>query len=189
MCGRYLFLTSEDRLEAIRIIQEIEKRYGDNAFKPGEVFPGSNVPVLAVENENTLIKLTRWGFDSFNSNSLIINARSETITQKPTFKKSFEASRCLVPATGFYEWNSKKEKFLFTPEDNKLLYMAGLIKRYDDAECMVIITTTPNSSVKDIHNRMPLIISEASREDWLYDTSASGLLLKSAPEKLISRAV
>lgn len=89
------------------------------------------------------------------------------------FKNDFLERRCLIPAAGFYEWNAKKEKFMFT-SDSHLMYLGGFYhKNKDGQEIFIIMTKPPVASVAEIHNRMPVIIPKENTSDWLYNTKTA----------------
>lgn len=107
----------------------------------------------------------------------MINARSETLTQKPSFKRVFVSRRCIVPATGFYEWakeGKQKVPMHFVLRGNGLMGLAGLwdIWKYPDGEgrdhySFTIITTSPNELLSKVHNRMPVILRQEDEDRWL----------------------
>ena len=111
-----------------------------------------------------------WGFPNFRSKSgVIINARRETAEEKRTFAESLKVRRCVVPTSGFYEWTQDKEKikYLFNRPGGGALYLAGLYNDYGDERRMVILTMAANQSVEDIHNRMPVVLSDNELADWV----------------------
>lgn len=188
MCGRYAFFTDIDNEEINKIIQEVNDRYGEDAFKTGEIFPTDKVPML--QNENNIIQpmLFQWGFPNPQNKGMLINARCETLTEKPMFKKRFENKRCIVPSTGFYEWDKKtKQKYLFNLPEEKMLYMAALYDNFEGNDRFIIITTEANESMKDIHERMPLILTKDTMEDWIYDIHTANFILREVPPMLQKR--
>ena len=110
----------------------------------------------------------------------MINARSETVAGKPSFRAAFRRRRCLVLADGFYEWRRmgrKKQPHFIHLVDNRPFAFAGLWESWEGAdhssiESCTILTTEPNDLVRPIHDRMPVILSPASYDSWL-DTSAA----------------
>lgn len=179
MCGRFLLFTSEEYEEIRLIIKELE--LSDNSLeqlKTGEIFPTNIVPAIISDSENKkTYKLFKWGFPNFKQlSSVIINARGETLEEKPTFRKLLLTKRCLIPACGFFEWKksgNKKDKYLIKPERNNYFYFAGLYNTFRERSgeaytSFVIITTEANDEMKAIHNRMPLMITSTEEaEDWL----------------------
>lgn len=120
----------------------------------------------------------------------MINARSEEIETKPSFRKPIRSQRCLVPASGFYEWKKvnlegKEEKYPWhiTVKDRKIFAFAGIYDIWLDAEkkeffSYSIITTTPNKTMSGIHNPMPVILDEKDEEKYLDPASALTDILK-----------
>lgn len=152
----------------------------DFDLKPNyNVAPSFMMPVVT-KNSPKKIQLMKWGLiPSWAKDSRIgykmINARAESIQEKPSFRNSFKNRRCLVPATGFYEWKKDgdtKIPYYFKAKDNSTFSFAGLYDIWIDAEgkeilSYTIITTEPNEIMKPIHNRMPVIIKRKDEDTWL----------------------
>jgi putative SOS response-associated peptidase YedK len=124
--------------------------------------------------------LVRWGLipswvKDPGTFTTLINARSETAASKPSFRGSFRHKRCLVPATGFYEWTGRpgaKRPHLFRPRNGGLVALAGLADHWvgadgSELESMAILTTEANATMAPIHDRMPVIIAPEHFEAWL----------------------
>lgn len=101
--------------------------------------------------------------------------------KKRTFKDSVRTRRCAVPAAGFYEWNSEKEKYTFRNPDSSIFYLAGFYKEYEEGTRFVILTTEANDSMKSVHNRMPLVLGRQELDAWLFDDSQTELILRKVP--------
>lgn len=105
----------------------------------------------------------------------MINARAETVTEKPAYKAALRRRRCLIPADGFYEWRKhgrRKQPYFITMQDDRLFALAGLWERWEGSdhsyiESCTVLTTEPNERVRPIHNRMPVIVSPESYDLWL----------------------
>lgn len=188
MCGRYNF-TVEESDEIRDIVEKLNRKLHGKEHKTGEIFPTNSVPILIDEKSSVEPVLSSWGFPKYNQKGVIINARSETVSEKRTFRDSLMNRRCIIPSTGFYEWDSEKRKFLFGLEGSSALYMAGLYTYYMDEIRFVILTTEANESMQDIHSRMPLVIPRYDIKDWLFDNSASGEILHRVPPMLTKKAV
>lgn len=188
MCGRYNF-TVEQSDEVMEILEKLNAKFQGREVKTGEVFPTNQVPILIEEKSEVSPTLSIWGFPKFDGKGVIINARSETAFEKKTFRDSLLNRRCIIPSTGFYEWDSEKKKFLFRLEGTSALYMAGLYSFYKDEMRYVILTTDANASMKDIHNRMPLVIPKDDINTWIMDNQATNDLLRREPPQLIREAV
>ena len=127
-----------------------------------------------------------WGFPRFDGKGLIINARAESVRERPAFRDSVQQRRCVIFARGFYEWNRSREKFSYEREDAPVLFMAGCFGRWEDGGHFVIITTAANSSVAPVHDRMPLILEPEEVKLWIQDAGAAWSLLKKTPVLLAS---
>lgn len=106
----------------------------------------------------------------------MINARAETVCEKPMFRRNMVVQRCAIPACGYYEWDAGKHKYFFQVP-GKPIYLAGIYDNIEGINCFVILTTVPNETVKDIHDRMPLTLNHDQVRPRLTDAqSALGLL-------------
>ena len=124
--------------------------------------------------------LMRWGLIPFwvkdaNIGYKMINARAETVAEKPAYRESFKSRRCLIPADGFYEWKKEgksKQPFHFGMRDNSIFAFAGIWDRWKNPQGEVIetcsiLTTTPNLLCADVHDRMPVILPVGHYDLWL----------------------
>lgn len=173
MCGRFQLKISTSLLarifNAVSTVENFETR--------GEIFPSNDSPVLIndpQQADSRRLGLMKWGFQFSGSKKLIINARSETIAEKPLFKDSFQQRRCLIPAQAFYEWSGpsgNKIKHQIRVENEEIFALAGLYKKFDfeneDSWRFTIITTEANEEIAEIHNRMPVIITKDDISSWL----------------------
>lgn len=184
MCGRYSLFVENDAEE----IREIIRQAGD-AVKTGEIFPTNLAPILLEDGQGLRAQGVSWGFPRFGSGGVIINARSETAAEKRTFKSCLASRRCVIPSTGFYEWDGTKQKFLFRQQKDGLLYMAGLWNEFGGERRFVILTTAANASVADIHNRMPLVLQRDQLAPWAQNLGAAMQILQQTPPQLARWAV
>lgn len=184
MCGRYNF-TVEQSDEIMEILEKINAKFHGKEARTGEVFPTNLAPILIEERKEISPTLSIWGFPKYEQKGVIINARSETAFEKRTFRDSLLNRRCIIPSTGFYEWDSEKHKFQFRMEGTNALYMAGLYMYYQEEMRFVILTTEANESMKEVHTRMPLVIPKKEIDTWLLDYSATGDILKRVPPQLL----
>jgi len=177
MCGRYAFDDPKEIFEIRMILEEISNVFGESAalsIKQGEVFPTDTVALVAQRKEGYQSMPMEWGYKMRDSSRRIINARSETILEKPMFRRSVFEKKCLIPCTGFYEWqknDSGKTKYLILSSKAKFFYLAGIYNTYKENNSFfnrfVIITASANELMKKIHPRMPLIIPANLKEKWL----------------------
>lgn len=188
MCGRYNF-TVEQSDEIMEILKTLNAKIQGKEAKMGEIFPTNLAPILLEEDRKVEPELSSWGFPKFQQKGVIINARSETAFDKKTFRDSLVNRRCIIPSTGFYEWNSEKKKFLFRMEGTDALYMAGLYSYYGNEMRFVILTTEANESIQDVHNRMPLVIPKKELDTWILDNTATNDILHRVPPMLVKEAV
>ena len=181
MCGRYLF-TAEQVEEIRRIAEEIDKKYNAGSWKRGEIFPSAKAPVLLERSGSIQPELLTWGYQM--PKSLVINARVETATEKPMFRESVITARCVIPSTGFYEWDKQKHKYLFNLPEMGALYMAGLYSIRDGRPSYVILTTDANESMREVHHRMPLVLLKEQVAPWLTEPEATDAFLRMIPPAL-----
>jgi len=176
MCGRFA------QTEALNVL--IEKLHIDDILaEENQCYnfaPGQKVlSVICQDGKRKAVDfkwglIPHWAKDKSIGNKLI-NARSETAHEKPSFKYSFKSKRCLIPVTGFYEWQkSGKEKrpvFIYL-KSNEFFTLGGLYSNWtspggDLIQTCTILTTEPNSLLEPVHNRMPVIIKEDNHKLWL----------------------
>lgn len=177
MCGRFtLLIPGEELAESFQLesAPTLAPRYN---IAPTQ-------PVAAVRHNSDrgrreLVHM-HWGLVPFwakdpSIGSRMINARSETVSEKPAFRAAFKYRRCIVPASGFYEWrkqNGHKQPYYIHHKDGAPLALAGLWEHWQSAdgselESCTILTTTPNDMMRDLHNRMPVILEPADYDVWL----------------------
>ncbi len=178
MCGRYRLSRRKQLVEeyfgAVSEQEDWNPRYN--------IAPSQPAPVIRQDAREPVRRLStiRWGLiPSWSKDPSIgyktINARSETVATTPSFREPFTSQRCLVPADGFYEWqrNGKtKQPYSFEVNDGELFAFAGLWDRWKSPsgeliESCTILTTTPNSLLADIHDRMPVILRPDNYTLWL----------------------
>jgi putative SOS response-associated peptidase YedK len=176
MCGRYS-IEQEPKFDELGDV-----RVEWSPFKPRyNVAPTQRVPIIRLEEGALVGSDAKWGLvpvwakDPAIGNKLI-NARGETVAEKPSFRSAFKSRRCLVPADGFYEWEKVgkgKQPWRFVRKDRKPFLFAGLWERWrpdqaaDWLVSFTIITTTPNHVAEAVHERMPVILGEDTARTWI----------------------
>lgn len=186
MCGRY-YIDDATAREIEKIIKQVsDKIYQEKSGR--DIYPSAKAPVIIKQESSLFAEEYTWGFPNFGKSGVIFNARSETVLEKRTFKDSILSRRCIIPASGFYEWTSGKEKYFFKPVQNRVLFFAGFYKRFQEENRFVILTTDANASVKKVHSRMPLILEPDELENWMYDEKSLEFLLHKTPEPLSGQA-
>jgi putative SOS response-associated peptidase YedK len=175
MCGRFAFDATAD---------EAQQSFSGFIF-PADMSPRYNIapgqPVLALTGENRA-DYFKWGLvpswaKDIKIGNKMINARAETLAEKPAFRNAFKKRRCLIPATGFYEWQKQPDGKTKVPMHIHLLSgqpfaMAGLWETWQSTDgqkiqTCTVITTEPNALMQPIHNRMPVILPPETYATWL----------------------
>ena len=175
MCGRFT-LTAE--LEKVAELYEVETE----EFAPPRynIAPTQPVVVIFQDFGKRELCLMRWGFvPSWVKNpgdfSLIINARSETVTYKPSFKSAIRHRRCIIPATGFYEWHrngTTRTPYFIKPRHQEIIGFAGIYETYahkngSEIDTVCFLTTQAGPDIAHIHHRMPIPVPVDKAERWL----------------------
>ena len=195
MCGLYSFRSSPEEVRTVFAFGE------DAQFPPRDyVAPGQPIAIVRMENHMRRFALVRWGFipgwvKEPRPGKPLINARSETIFEKPSFKAAIRRRRCLIPTDGFYEWKGNvpghKQPYFVTRPDCSVFAFAGVWEHWmsrdgSELETAAIITTRANHTLSAIHPRMPVVIRPEDHATWLTaDESELGRiapLLASAPD-------
>lgn len=159
---------------------------------PGyNVAPSAYIPVLFNAGGDLETSPMRWGVTPrWSESQLLINARSETIAEKPSFKHSFRDRRAVIPVTGFYEWKRGKTKrpFHFQPANDDLFLLAGIweISKEGEPQCC-IVTTQANGTMKPIHHRMPVMLDRGNAPTWINgNEDDASAMLKPSPDDWLS---
>ena len=198
MCGRFAVTLPPDamaQLFAARPANDLPQVPNYN------VCPTNQVHVVTSDQESgRALDAMRWGFlphwyKSPTDGPLLINARAETIAEKPAFRAACRARRCLIPATGFYEWTKDADGnrlpwYITTPEGGPLAF-AGVWQRWDKGEepltTCAIVTTGANSPMSAIHHRMPVILAQKDWAFWLGEEGkGAAKLMVAAPDDALT---
>lgn len=196
MCGRYSITTP---VEALR---QVFRFTGPalNLQPRWNVAPTQEAPVVRLAKDGTrALRMLRWGLVPFwapdaKGGARMINARGETVAEKPAFREAFKARRCLVPADGFYEWetlgeNPSKQPLLFRMADGKPFAFAGLWERWrpkgggDAIETFTIVNTAANEIMAQYHDRVPIVLAPEHYATWLDPNADPRPLLKAPPSE------
>ncbi len=191
MCGRYFF---GDRT-ADEVEKELGLRPGSVSPRLGDATPGMMLPGIVRSRSSagnsgaqssagvTDVQDLFWGLKG-SDGKLIINARAESVADKPMFSESIMRRRCLLPAAGFYEWDRDKTRFVFKRTDGKPMYLAGFYDLSANKDSFVILTTAANKSMEPVHDRMPVMIGAVNAQDYLTDAAAALDMLKEPMSEL-----
>jgi len=201
MCGRSTYTLTWE--EIVRLYRLTLDHPAVNTQARYNVCPTTTIDTIVRINGSCALVPMRWGLvPSWWSKSLkdlklaTFNARAETVAEKPFFREAFKSKRCLIPVSGYYEWQhtpSGKQPWYFTARDGSpALTVAGLWDEWNDKasgetlkSCTMIITE-PNQFVAEVHDRMPVVISQDRFEPWL-NADAGLEVLKPAPNDLLKR--
>jgi len=176
MCGRYYLSDPEGIFTQYGVpkneYQKIEPDYN--------IAPGRELPVVLEDSKGRHLRMVKWGLiPSWAKDPKIgykmINARMETLMEKPSWERPLVSQRALIPSNGFYEWKregTKKEPFIIKAKDRELISFAGLYDIWKDSNgnlvpTFTIITAPADDTVNKIHDRMPVILTREGEEKWL----------------------
>jgi putative SOS response-associated peptidase YedK len=181
MCGRFYLTASSAEIRKLFKLEkmpELVPRYN--------IAPMQTSPIVVAEENGRGILVARWGLVPTWSRDLspaagMINAPAETLDEKPAYRKAFGSQRCLVPANGFYEWQTrgaKKQPYKIALRHGALIAFAGLWERWtpengDPVETFTIVTTRASKLVSEVHDRMPVIIAPTDHQRWLTAPAAT----------------
>jgi len=193
MCGRYAAtLPPEMMVELFKLLNSIDypPRYN--------ITPTQPIAVIWEQEARRTVQLVRWGFvpswvKDPREFPLLINARAESLIEKPSFRDAVKRSRCVIPASGYYEWmkgpDGKKRPYYITLENDEPMAFAGLYSTWsgpegEEIDTAAIVTVEPNLEISSIYDRMPAILrSEQAIDDWLNtrDVTARDAVQLAAP--------
>ena len=176
MCGRFVLTTTSEQIRqsfGVSDVPSIAPRYN--------IAPTQDIVAICQNGDGYRhVRTFRWGLiphwsKDAASGDKMINARSETVHDKPSFRQPIRFHRCLVPASGFVEWqrqpDGSKQPFYIQRKDGKLLAMAGIWDTWKGPDHVIascsILTTTANSLVARLHDRMPVLLSPSEYDQWL----------------------
>jgi putative SOS response-associated peptidase YedK len=197
MCDRYTLVVSGEVLKDYYSQLEYDEKYEPSY----NIAPTQQLPVVTEDG----LELMMWGLvpssaKEFKPTFTSINARAETIAEKPLYSQPFKTRRALIPASGFYVWQQRptfKQPYYFQLPDRELFSFAGLFDVWFDSagaphKSYTIITTTPNPTLSGIHDRMPVILDRDEEKHWLDPTTAPEnlqLLLNPYDREMLSHEV
>jgi len=198
MCGRYELQQIEGlgaRFRASSVNLDFGPRYN--------VAPGQMMPVVVHKGSEHTLEMMKWGLVPYwakdpRIGNKMINARAETILEKPSYRKPLQSKRCLVPVSGFYEWQDTgtgKMPYHIYLKDEPVFALAGLYDTWIDPQgqqlyTYTIITTSANSFMERLHHRMPVILGEETEDLWLDPATPISrlvnLMAPFKPEKMLA---
>jgi putative SOS response-associated peptidase YedK len=175
MCGRYAFNPDTNFYSRYPTKNKLPPLESFDSCRPGDFLP------VIYQDHDLIIDVMRWGLipqwaKNLDFGATLFNARSETLSQKPSFSGSFVSCRCLVPCSGFYE-----ARQFFNLKDQSVFSLAGLYSLWESPSgdylpTFTIITTEANDIIKPVHDRMPVILSSKNESIWLDPQSTTSQL-------------
>ena len=206
MCTRFYIEKENAELQDIISAAErsaLTRRFIVKLAKPlltsGEIRPTDLVPVIALNQKGAkAVFPMKWGFSLPKSSSPVVNARVETASEKPLFKDHWTRHRCIIPASYYFEWEhfttptgktNTGRKYLIQPAGASVTYLCGLYRFEDELPVFTILTREPNEDLKQLHDRMPLILPSDKVDEWINISSDPKDLLPSALSDMIFEPV
>ncbi len=177
MCARYFI--NDDLYETI---EEYSKVSESLIRRTGDIRPSEKAPVLCAEKEDVIAESFTWGYPGIDGKGLLINARAESVEEKPVFSEGIRNGRILIPVSGFYEWDRDKNRVSFRLSEEKIFFLAGISALFSGERRFTILTTGANASVKNVHDRMPLMIPKDRISDWFFSEKYQDLLKPEMPQ-------
>ena len=156
MCGRY-YIDSDMADEIEKVVHDIDQRIRQEHFA-GDIFPTNVAPIIEKSEHGLKLDVCKWGYPLSQGKNLVINARAESVMDKPSFRNGILYHRILIPASA------------------PVLYMAGFCDWFENERRFVIMTTAANESMIKVHDRMPLILEKGQLKDWFDDRKMEQIL-------------
>ena len=197
MCGRYYLENTIEMKPFLEKMMEspLVRRWNDTSavVSAGEIHPTDVVPVIASNRSGKQsVFPMKWGY---NGKTLLINARVETASEKPTFREDWKSHRCIVPASYYFEWEHLKandgktktgDKYIIQPQNSSMTWLCGLYRFENELPHFVILTRDAADPIRFIHDRMPLIMPEDRISEWIKPDADPDVLLDFALSDMMS---
>ncbi len=197
MCGRYYLENTIEMKPFLEKMMEspLVRRWNDTSavVSAGEIHPTDVVPVIASNRSGKQsVFPMKWGY---NGKTLLINARVETASEKPTFREDWKSHRCIVPASYYFEWEHLKandgktktgDKYIIQPQNSSMTWLCGLYRFENELPHFVILTRDAADPIRFIHDRMPLIMPEDKISEWIKPDADPDVLIDFALSDMMS---
>jgi len=199
MCGRFAMTESEEK-----VMNDFQIQHSEVLLEPRyNISPSQGITVIVKQDGIRRLETRQWGLIPFwaKAPKPMINARAETASEKPAFKQAFRKRRCLIPASGFFEWakeDGKKQPYYICLQDKSPMAFAGLCEEWYTPDGKIvktcaILTVEANSFLQFIHHRMPVILTPAKGMTWLdlneTEVSSQNILMPYDSENMEARRV
>ena len=183
MCGRYYIAEDDEDVLLHDLIAALNRRQGSLAVTHGEIRPADHAMIIANNRrmEPSLFTM-QWGY-TLDSGARLINARSESAAEKPIFADGVARRRCLIPASGYYEWRKigrERLQYAIHPENSTHCFFAGIYRFEQDKPVFSIMTRAASESMRHIHDRMPVMLDDSAASDWLHPEISADTIMKQA---------
>jgi len=199
MCGRFAMTESEEK-----VMNDFQIQHSEVLLEPRyNISPSQGITVIVQQDGIRRLETRQWGLIPFwaKAPKPMINARAETASEKPAFKQAFRKRRCLIPASGFFEWakeDGEKKPYFICLQDKSPMAFAGLCEEWYSPDGKIvktcaILTVEANSFLQFIHHRMPVILTPAKGMNWLdlieSEVSPQDILMPYDSENMEARRV
>ena len=199
MCGRFAMTESEEK-----VMNDFQIQHSEVLLEPRyNISPSQGITVIVKQDGIRRLETRQWGLIPFwaKAPKPMINARAETASEKPAFKQAFRKRRCLIPASGFFEWakeDGKKQPYFICLQDKSPMAFAGLCEEWYSPDGKIvktcaILTVEANSFLQFIHHRMPVILTPTKGMNWLdlneTEVSPQNILIPYDSENMEARRV
>ena len=199
MCGRFAMTESEEK-----VMNDFQIQHSEVLLEPRyNISPSQGITVIVQQDGIRKLETRQWGLIPFwaKAPKPMINARAETASEKPAFKHAFRKRRCLIPASGFFEWakeDGKKQPYFICLQDKSPMAFAGLCEEWYTPDGKIvktcaILTVEANSFLQFIHHRMPVILTPTKGMNWLdlneTEVSSQNILMPYDSENMEARRV
>ena len=195
MCGKYYAdrefiphlstLFKENGIIVDRELKEEWERVLLDETYDKDISPTERAVTISASKDGLVASKMKWGFRDPYHDTLVINARSETAAAKPMFRDSVRERRCVIPASGYYEWDRSKSRYRFTRPDGGLVLLAGIYRQELTEPHFTILTSEANDCMKPVHPRMPVTIGQDEIKRWITDQDSIDEILCRRQEELL----
>ena len=156
----------------------------DDSEAVTDVNPTDKAITISLSDGGLVASKMKWGFRDPYHDTLVINARSESAAEKQMFAESIRERRCVIPASGYYEWDRSRSRYRFRRPDGGLVLLAGIYRNELAEPHFTILTAEANDCMKPVHPRMPVTIGQDEIKDWITDRNAAGEYISRRQEEL-----